>query len=393
MDILADRGHKRTLLNLMMTSRRLLFLGIGPLVRKISLPDEFGPLLDKWRGLVSDALGTGKLGKVESLDVHIGGRDPLFADLLLGAGASLNEPEFVVADRAGLEAFLGSIQAAKGLRRVTIGLREGLAISAGWESLNPRADPFLPLLRHLDRLDSLEEVILEESEQLSFLDPVPGSRSWPAAFGDHPRAASKLRSLYLDFDNATTTLQDWTAEGFRSIERVHFNLMSHPEEPGVMRRMCDAFPGLRHLTINFANTAVLADFDFGRLESLELEHWHLDLPPESFPRVRAAVAASGVRISISPNWEPGFDGELHNARDSWDCLAVAKAWREEELFWRGIEGVRIDRLKIDGYANSWWELLHELCDEWDEEAVEGDGSGELTEEQRAEFAWLRNLDD
>ncbi|KAI9016606.1 hypothetical protein DFJ74DRAFT_677789 [Hyaloraphidium curvatum] len=161
-----------------------------------------------------------------------------------GAGRSLKDLCVCASDRAAMEDFLGAIGAVTGLRGIKLGFDWGVAESED-SDLNPQADPFMPLLRHLDTLDCLEEIHLEEHGGMSCSDPEPGSTDWPSAFGDHPRAASKLRSIFLDFNNVTNTLQDWAAKAFQSIERVHFNFDVNPVQPEILQRICESAAACR----------------------------------------------------------------------------------------------------------------------------------------------------
>ncbi|KAI9028754.1 hypothetical protein DFJ74DRAFT_500382 [Hyaloraphidium curvatum] len=154
MGILEAAGAKRTLLRLLSTCRLFFPLGLGLMVRRIEVsPPSGGDVgersLDPYRGLLSDALGTGKLGCVEEPSVSVWRRDSFYAEFLRGVGPSLKVLEIVASSRAGVDGILESIGAARTLRHVRIRVQR--YSDSGLRARNKLSDDYLPLL-HLEWL-------------------------------------------------------------------------------------------------------------------------------------------------------------------------------------------------------------------------------------------------
>ncbi|KAI9028760.1 hypothetical protein DFJ74DRAFT_703717 [Hyaloraphidium curvatum] len=208
-------------------------LGLGPglLARRLFLPfstrDEEDPfhLLDKYRDLLSENIAPWKFSRVEELTVEVWKRDPFFGELLRMAGPSPKMLELRASDSEGVEV-----------------------------EEDPQADPFLPLLSHLDGLESLREIKIDDPVMSSYYQ-VPDSCSWVDAFSELPRAASCLIRVTAD----DTTVADWAKTRFPSIEVVDFSATGTPEN-------------LASLTGSWTPSPAL-----GRLECLYVDECRLDL--------------------------------------------------------------------------------------------------------------------
>ncbi|KAI9028753.1 hypothetical protein DFJ74DRAFT_660001, partial [Hyaloraphidium curvatum] len=346
-ELLEATWQKRTLLSMLSACRGMLMLGIGVLVRRIEVPGappsvEQARALDRFRGLLSDSLGTGKLGRVEDLSVTIEWCDAFFADLVRGAGGSLKKLEIVSSSRLGVQGFLEAIDAAGSLERVRLKVKRDS--DPGVPDRDPQSDPFLPLLRHLDGLNSLKEIHLDDCK-VGWRPVVQNSCSWPASFFSLPTAGSRLRSVTVH----ESRLHEWEVLRLTSITAVAFRYTRGPATAGDMQRVCDAFPGLRALTFAYADTETLAGIRFGQLEELILDGSILNLDPGRFPEVKSAIEASGVRVRIRPSWYIMQD-LLDDSEDAADAVAEARRWLAEETFWRGVRGA-----EVEGFGK--WDIL------------------------------------
>ncbi|KAI9028756.1 hypothetical protein DFJ74DRAFT_500391 [Hyaloraphidium curvatum] len=122
MEVLEARGHKRTLLDFLLTSRSVLSVGLSVLFRQIKVSRGSSGALDRLRGLVADALGTGKLTRAKELSVDIWTSDPFYAELLRGTGASLQELRITASSGPGVLSFLETVGSLRKLKRVSISL-------------------------------------------------------------------------------------------------------------------------------------------------------------------------------------------------------------------------------------------------------------------------------
>ncbi|KAI9011638.1 hypothetical protein DFJ74DRAFT_710554 [Hyaloraphidium curvatum] len=345
-------GHKRTLLNLISSCRDLFFAGTGLLVRRIAVPaprrgnGAHAPQ-DAFRGLFSDALDTGKIGRIEQLSLVVRNRDPLHADLLLSAGPTLRELEIVASSKSGLSSLWTVLDAARNLRCARIAAEENPDVTTWWD--DPRAADFSPLLRHLDALDSLEAVHLAYREAPR-INPVEGAHGWPSALSEVPRAASRLRTVIVR-DYATlepipqartglprplltvmvqeNSLGDWMGHTFEGIDIAGCHYPDFLLDADGLEPIRRAFPGAKTWLLSMISTSALAGFDFRGIGRMVLTECHLGLSPDSFPRVRTAVEASGTRVLIRPY--------AH-------AMQWSAAQRAEAEFWRAIAGVEVRRV-------------------------------------------------
>ncbi|KAI9023373.1 hypothetical protein DFJ74DRAFT_668894 [Hyaloraphidium curvatum] len=197
------------------------------------------------------------------------------------------------------------------------------------------AGPYLPLLRHLDSLDSLREISL--ATKYAWIWRLPDESqlfSWPDALLRFSRLPSLLVRL-----TTSHKLDPWLRTNrFCNVEDLHF-FNEEVEDMDKLRRICASFPRLRSLefsqTEQPAGTAILADFSsirFHCLEQLTIRYCYLGLNPMLFPAVKTAIEESGVRITLEPLWECL----------NWETLESAQALKAEEDFWLGVPGVHFD---------------------------------------------------
>ncbi|KAI9028759.1 hypothetical protein DFJ74DRAFT_660019 [Hyaloraphidium curvatum] len=363
--LLEGRGHKRTLLNFISVSRSAYSLGIGVLLRRVSVSRisthaGAGPrALDRFRGLVEDGLGTGKLAQVRELSVEIRKQDPFYSKLLRRAGPSLKELRITASSVGGVEFFLEDVRTARKLKRVSISVDPAKDFE---NALDPQAEPFLPLLRHLDRLQTLRRISFHDKSS-QWMNQVPGSRSWASSFQDFPKLASRLRSVTL-FDS---NLHEWHAAKFKSVRTIRIHFQEFETAPHNLARIFSAFPGARCLHIHGAKTGpLLQNCIIPALTEFSIHRCELDLPPQSFPDVKVAMEACGAKILVAPNWDWMSD-LVADSMDVLEARDVVDSWRNEEAFWAGISGVT-----IEGF-DDWDRVL----DDWEEstgENVDEDGS-------------------
>ncbi|KAI9018884.1 hypothetical protein DFJ74DRAFT_757335 [Hyaloraphidium curvatum] len=377
-ELLLSSFQRRSLLNLLSTCRTMMELGMGILVRELDVTDEPrrrwdatalqfvdeqgdgpGDFLDKFRGLLADGLGLGKLRMVRKLSVGMSCADPFFAALLAGVGPSLEELTIYASCTAGIMSFLGAAESIAALRRATINGIYDPERPAG----DPKAAHFLPLLQRLDCLATFEA--------LSLFDPVddgpppgtaPGWLDWPSAIRRFPNVAARLDELELPAsDSALWTL---VPGAFPRARRLCFR--SESPNRADLRAVLAAFPGLASLELAMHRTAILADGCWTALEELVLERCRLDLSPAAFGAVRAAAAASRTALRIEPDWD--------TMEGSWVDAEQVRAARAEEAFWAAQP-----RVEIPVRDGGWWEEAlegFESGSEWDGGSGGGGSGGE-----------------
>ncbi|KAI9024574.1 hypothetical protein DFJ74DRAFT_642706 [Hyaloraphidium curvatum] len=334
-------SKKKSLLDLLSTCRRLLTVGIPLLVRKLKISPGYDETLDKWRGLLTDALDLKKLQNVSELDISIGSEDPFPEALLRGAGPYIRKLGIYVSSLEGLSAFLRSINHATSLIRVEISLGpygdHHLCRGEGQNPADPRADAYIPLLEHLDELDTLDHIQLHSYSEPT--DWVPSSLSWPEAISSFPNVAAKLRKIMINANE----LPPWTMAVFENVDQVDVSFFSYDIEAdeNEIASIRASFPSVEDLWVYNAPTRILAGCEWEGLKRIHFHYRYLDLSRDAFPAVRAAIASSGTRIDIDPNWEGIFAPRATYPR------SMVRAMEREERFWSGIERYHVER--YDGY--------------------------------------------
>ncbi|KAI9025519.1 hypothetical protein DFJ74DRAFT_41989 [Hyaloraphidium curvatum] len=209
---LREAGSKKSLLHLLSTCRTLLMEGVGLLVRELRIRDELDlwpPVpktfvsserhfaiaaeLDRWRGLLEEGLGSRKLRRVKSLSVTVASPDPFYASLLRGVGPSVEKLEVVERDPEGVRFFLDGLSEAAMLRSVRLVMNGGV-FRRHLLLFKSDAVHWLPLLRHLDQLTTLDRLELED---VDFGAHFNRPRNWVQTIGTFPQVAASLRCIAL----------------------------------------------------------------------------------------------------------------------------------------------------------------------------------------------------